>query len=397
MIGWMENISPFGLELLDTALNESASFCVAVFSESGEVLHANKGMRELFRIEANGEWQPADLLTPAFERLMSMPDSDEAVFEGLFTFGNGLDVFRNIKGKAYRRENKLFIIGEFNVSELENLNLRISASNQEINNLQRELIKEKLTLESTYAQLQSAYDLTREAVATKDKFFSIIAHDLRNSFQILIAGAELLMLESIRTSPAKVLARGESMYQASQTAFDLLNNLLTWARSQTGTIQYRPQELNLFAAVHRAMHPLLNKAETKNIIIDVHISENLSVFADHDMLNTILMNLLGNALKFCRKGDSVTVAARDDGHHVTVSFCDTGVGMDNQMLEQLFGLGNQRKSTGTDGEQGTGLGLVLCKEFVERNGGKIWAQSSVGKGSIFSFTLPKLGLANSSE
>ncbi|MGA2227280.1 MAG: SpoIIE family protein phosphatase, partial [Syntrophobacteraceae bacterium] len=157
MAGWMKNISPFWLDSLDTALNESTSLCYAVFSESGKVVHANEGMRLLLRIEANREWQPEDLVNPDFTRLMSMPESDVAVFEGLFTIGNRLDVSRNIKGKAYRRENQLLIVGEFNVLELETLNRHISTMNQEINNLQREIIKEKLMLENTYAQLQSAY------------------------------------------------------------------------------------------------------------------------------------------------------------------------------------------------------------------------------------------------
>lgn len=243
-------------------------------------------------------------------------------------------------------------------------------------------------------ELARSENLLREAVATKDRFFSIIAHDLRNSFQALIAGAELLILEPHRISPAKVLTHGKRMYQASRSALDLLNNLLTWARSQTGTIQCQPQDVNLLAALRGAMHPLLNQAETKNIIMEVRIPENLSVYADPDMLNTILINLIGNALKFSNKGDAVTVNARDDCDHVTVSICDTGVGMDEKVLEQLFRPGNQHRNAGTDGEQGTGLGLVLCKEFVERNGGKIWAQSSVGKGSTFLFSWPKSDLAN---
>jgi hypothetical protein len=243
-------------------------------------------------------------------------------------------------------------------------------------------------------ELARSENLLREAVATKDKFFSIIAHDLRNSFHALIGCAELLMMETNRMTPAKVLAHGKRIYQASQSALDLLNNLLTWARSQTGTIQCRPHEVNLATALNRAMDPLLNKAETKNIFFEVHVPENLFVFVDIDMLNTILINLLSNALKFSNKGNSVTITAREDGDKITVAVSDTGVGMDKDMLEQLFRPGSQRRNKGTEGEQGTGLGLVLCKEFVGKNGGKIWVQSSVGKGSTFSFALPKPALAD---
>jgi signal transduction histidine kinase len=236
--------------------------------------------------------------------------------------------------------------------------------------------------------------LLREAVATKDMFFSIISHDLRNLFHSLLSGASMLMMETETLAPDTVVTLGRMINQTSQSAMDLLNNLLTWARSQTGAIQASPVKTNLLATVRMAMEPLLNISESKNVSIELLIPEEMTVFADRDMLNTILFNLIANALKFSNRGQSLTVGAREEGDFLTVSIRDTGIGMDAETLEQLFRPGNKPSNRGTDGERGTGFGLVLCREFVEKNGGEIWAESEVGRGSTFFFSLPRHGMVD---
>ena len=228
----------------------------------------------------------------------------------------------------------------------------------------------------------------REAVATKDQFFSIIAHDLRNYFQELMMIAELLMMKSTSLS-ARTQKHGKMIHDASSCALELLNNLLTWAQSQTGLIQCNPLDLQLIASVQWATQQLSNKAQMKGVKIEVEIPESLSVFADNDMLNTVLLNLLGNALKFTGRGNSISITAQEEETLVTVSICDTGVGMDDKTLGKLFRIETKSSRTGTDGEKGTGLGLLICKEFVETNGGTIWAHNTAGEGATFSFTLPK--------
>lgn len=238
-------------------------------------------------------------------------------------------------------------------------------------------------------ELNRSEALLREAVAAKDKLFSVIAHDLKNSFQVIIGGAELLIMANTCLTPEVTLTRAKMMQQASLSALDLLNNLLTWAQSQTGSLTCQPKELNLAAAVSKAMRPLADTAQEKNIQLVVEVPKTLSVYADPNMLNTILHNLLGNALKFTGRGLSVTVSAIEEGSELRVDVCDTGIGMDQETREGLFRTAGKQSRKGTDGESGTGLGLLICKEFVALNGGRIWAQSAVGEGSTFSFSLSK--------
>ena len=245
-------------------------------------------------------------------------------------------------------------------------------------------------------ELTRSEALLREAVATKDKFFTILAHDLKNSFQVLTGGAELLVLGSHRFSPEQILSRATDMHQASLSALKLLNNLLTWAQSQTGTLKCLPQKLKLGAALELAMQPLLEKARAKSIPVAFRVAQDATVLADPDMLNAVLFNLIGNALKFTPKGNPVTISAREDAGWLTLEVRDAGVGMDRDTLERLFRTDCKSSSKGTEGELGTGLGLILCREFVERNGGRIWAESTPGAGSVFSFSLPRGGAAASS-
>lgn len=241
-------------------------------------------------------------------------------------------------------------------------------------------------------ELARSEQLLREAVATKDKFFSIIAHDLKNSFHVLIMSAELLMMEASHSASTKTVSRAEIMLQTSLTAFELLTNLLAWAQSQTGTLKRQPVELNLLATVRNSITPLEEMAMNKGIQIEIDIPETLCVCADRNMLKTVVYNLLGNALKFSGRGKSVTISAQEDGDLVTVAVCDSGVGMYQEQLDQIFRPDCKNSSPGTAGEKGTGLGLLLCKEFVEKSGGRIWVQSTKGVGSTFSFSLSKPGL-----
>jgi two-component system, sensor histidine kinase and response regulator len=238
-------------------------------------------------------------------------------------------------------------------------------------------------------ELGKSEALLREAVATKDKFISIIAHDLKNSFQVITGGAELLIMTKDRLTPEVTLSRAKMMHQVSSSALDLLNNLLIWAQSQTGSLISRPKKLNLAAAVGQAMRPFVETAQEKNILMAVDVPDILSVYADPNMLNTILHNLLGNAMKFTDRGNSVTISALEEGSELGVTVCDTGIGMDQETLEGLFHPDSKQSRKGTEGEPGTGLGLLICKEFVALNGGRIWAQSTLGEGSTFSFSLAK--------
>jgi PAS domain S-box-containing protein len=226
---------------------------------------------------------------------------------------------------------------------------------------------------------------------TKDKFFSIIAHDLKNPFITLLGFSELLLSDYADLSDDERIYYIQEMKKSADISHNLLQNLLQWSRSQTGRIEFNPHDVDLLKLVSGIMELLKATAEKKEINMTYNISPGLFVVADEDMLNTIIRNLLTNSLKFTRKGGLVSVEAELNGNYVNISVKDTGVGMCDKVRQNLFRMDVSQSTFGTDNEAGTGLGLLLCKEFIEKHGGKITVQSELDKGSIFKFNL---GLGN---
>lgn len=222
---------------------------------------------------------------------------------------------------------------------------------------------------------------------TKDKFFSIIAHDLKNPFITILGFTDLLLSDYSELSDEEKKHYIGEMKKSAEVSHNLLQNLLLWSRAQTGCIEFNPQKLELLQIVDKNFLLLKAAAEKKQIILLRGIPPELYVNADEEMLNTVLRNLLTNAIKFTNKAGVVSVNAFTKDNFVEVSVVDSGVGMDQNTIENLFRLDAARSTNGTDNEAGTGLGLILCKEFVEKHGAKIWVESELGKGSLFKFTL----------
>lgn len=223
---------------------------------------------------------------------------------------------------------------------------------------------------------------------TKDKFFSIIAHDLKNPFITILGFCDLILSDYAELTEEEKLFYIKEMKKSADLNHNLLQNLLQWSRSQTGKIEFSPQKLELIEVINENFLLLSKSAEKKQIQLLHSIAGNLRVTADGDMLNTIMRNLLTNAIKFSRKGGKIKVTAEQKNNFVELCVMDHGVGMDQITLNYLFKLDAAHSTIGTENELGTGLGLILCKEFIEKNGGKIWVESEVGKGSKFYFTLP---------
>jgi two-component system sensor histidine kinase/response regulator len=169
----------------------------------------------------------------------------------------------------------------------------------------------------------------------------------------------------------------------------LIENLLTWSRIQQGTLDHYPQMMDLRELARQNVDVFMSNAEHKGITLKNLIEEKIPVYADVNMLNAILRHLISNALKFTKPGGLVEVSARDNGAHVEVSVSDTGIGISAEHLPKLFRIDVRYKRLGTAREKGTGFGLILCKEFIEKHGGKIWIESKVEQGSTVRFTLPK--------
>lgn len=279
------------------------------------------------------------------------------------------------------------VIGVMVVQDYENENTYGEKEKQLLMFVSDQISQAIIRKQNTEAIKKYAEDLNQLNI-TKDKFFSIIAHDLKNPFITILGFSELLLSDfSELTDEEKIFYLSE-MHKSAEVSHSLLQNLLQWSRSQTGKIEFNPKKISLFESTSQNMELLKSTAEKKEISLINNVPESICVKADEDMLNTILRNLITNAIKFTNKQGTITVAAKIIDNMVEVSVQDTGVGMDERTKNKLFRLDETVTNTGTDNEVGTGLGLLLCKEFVEKHGGKINVESQIGIGSKFIFTIP---------
>lgn len=229
----------------------------------------------------------------------------------------------------------------------------------------------------------------KEANATKDKLFSIIAHDLRGPIGNFQPVLELLTTEE-NLDEADRRALMEGLLQGSKTAFELLENLLSWAKSQSNRIELKPVYFYINETISHNVDLLQSTANQKEIKIEVKADDGLTAFADPDSINLVIRNLLSNAIKFTRNHGAITILAQDSGPWIEVAVEDNGVGINQEVMAKLFSINSSHTSSGTNQEKGSGLGLVLCKDFVEKNGGEIRVESVLGEGSKFTFTVPKI-------
>jgi len=225
--------------------------------------------------------------------------------------------------------------------------------------------------------------------ATKDKLFSIIAHDLKNPFAVLHSSAELLMVHLDRNDIEKAKLKAAMIIDSSKLGHTLLQNLLDWSQSQIGNIKFKPIYLKLDRLVAETISMVESQAYEKGIEITNAIESEITVFADIDLLQVVIRNLITNSIKFTGKGGFICVKAVSRDGDIVVSVVDSGVGMSGEKVEQLFRIDTKNTTKGTNDETGSGLGLILCKEFVEKHGGCIWVESSLGEGSSFKFTIPQ--------
>src|ERR1035437_1820138 len=232
-------------------------------------------------------------------------------------------------------------------------------------------------------ELQSLLQLNSD----KDLFISILAHDLRSPFTSLLGLSDLL-IENVRIySIEEIESLLKHIKDASKETFALLEDLLNWTGAQSGKIPFKPQILSFAVICKNILETLNTTAYAKNISINCSASDHISVFADMDMLKTIMRNLVSNAIKFTNNGGSIIIDAEENSGFVIISVSDNGIGIKPEKLSKLFDISQRQTTKGTEEESGTGLGLILSKEFVEINGGKIWVDSEYGKGSDFKFTL----------
>lgn len=228
----------------------------------------------------------------------------------------------------------------------------------------------------------------KEVIATKDKFFSIIAHDLKSPFQGLLGYSQILATEYSTLTEDEKISFIQSIEELSQNSYRLLENLLEWSRLQTGKIVFAPERHNLLLELFPTLSLLKQTAQNKQIALEYSIANSLVAKSDKNMLTTIMRNLVSNSIKFTKSGGSIAIEAKPVETFILFSISDTGIGMRKDIVDNLFNVEKSISTRGTANEEGTGLGLSLCKEMIVIHGGKIWVESEIDKGTTFYFTLP---------
>ncbi len=250
--------------------------------------------------------------------------------------------------------------------------------------IQRDLTKRR----NAEIALKESEEKLKQLNITKDKLFSIIAHDLKSPFNT-ITGYSQLLKKSIREKDTAASDKYlEAIISSSQNTFRLLNNLLTWARNEVGMITCNPVNISLYKIAEEVNDLLISSAMLKEISINNRINENIFIYADENMLKTIMNNLIANAIKYTDRGGKIIIESNQSDYETIITVTDNGIGIKHENLKTLFDNSSIQTTRGTEEEGGTGLGLLICKEFVEKQGGNIAAESEFGKGSKFWFSLP---------
>lgn len=253
-------------------------------------------------------------------------------------------------------------------------------------------IKLNKLLETKNKRIEQSESELRQLNAAKNKFFSIIAHDLKNPFHNIIGYSQLLTSEYDNFNETERKKFAASINQSTNNVFRLLQNLLEWSRAQTGRLVFLPREIDFGHILKNALSVLRPLADQKQISIELDFDEELTIFADPQMIETVLRNLINNAIKFTPEHGKITISARLANEQVEIRITDTGIGIAEKEAQTLFKIDSTIKRKGTNNEDGSGLGLILCKEFVHKHNGSISVESTPGKGSSFYFILPQISV-----
>lgn len=300
----------------------------------------------------------------------------QASIEGVSNAVNKANLYRYVS-KPWDKDDLKLTIKEALKSYYQEKTIVLQNEQLSELNINLEKIVEQRTLE------------LKELNATKDRFFSIIAHDLKNPFNTLIGFSELLKdnFDSFDTDQIKNYIT--IIFETSRSSYSLLENLLNWSRSQTGRLELTPERISVKQLVGEVLDVCRNPAEKKNIVIHNAIDPEAEVYADYNTTSTVLRNLISNAIKFTHNQGEIYIECFYKDDFVIVSVKDNGVGIPSKNMDKLFRIDGNFSTKGTENESGTGLGLILCREFIVKNGGDIWVESLPGNGSTFYFSLPK--------
>jgi len=289
---------------------------------------------------------------------------------------------RNIEKLLYDKRNDYLILSKsilkkINISDIIQTILTIILTIIIVIILYKDNIK--------YKKLASDY---KKLNLTKDKFFSIISHDLKNPFSSILGFSDLILKNKEKYPLEKIIKFVDNINNSSRLTYELLENLLEWSRIQKGEFKPKFQTTKLDSIIIDIIELLKHNANQKYITVTTEINSNSQILADKEMIKTVLRNLVTNAIKFTDINGSIMIKTTENSKFIDISIEDSGVGMDNKMVENLFKLETKNSKVGTNGERGTGLGLLLCKELTELNNGKISVESEIDKGTKITISLP---------
>ncbi len=255
-----------------------------------------------------------------------------------------------------------------------------------------EMLANQIAIAIRNAQLYQAEEEKSQMLtslnADKDRFFSIVSHDLRGPFQGLLGYSELLLMTIDVASKETIKNMGEKIHQSAKSTFNLLENLLQWSLIQRGRMPCSPTKINLTNLANDTVHLLQANATEKNIHLFNKIEGEIFGYADRHMIDTVIRNLTSNAIKFTSSGGQISISAENQDNFVQVTVSDTGIGIGKENINKLFRVDTHYTTSGTAEEDGSGLGLILCKEMIEKNKGRIWMESEIGQGTAVKFTVP---------
>ncbi len=250
------------------------------------------------------------------------------------------------------------------------------------------MIEDITNRKKTENRLKKSKEKLKRINTTKDKLFSIIAHDLSSPFNSILGFSKMLSEDIENLSKEEISTISKALNTTSEHAYNLLRNLLDWSRTQLNKMKANPEEINLQWITKNEIEEVQDLAKSKDIKLLCKINQDLVVVGDLRMIQSVLRNLLTNAIKFTPTGGNINLKVKTNKNYVEIAIIDSGIGIPPKHLKNIFRIDNEHSTPGTNNEKGTGLGLHLCKEFVELNGGTIRAESTSGKGSVFYFTLP---------
>jgi PAS domain S-box-containing protein len=366
-------------------LTENLSEIILILDDKLNIQFASSAIKKFLEID------PEQVKGLNFMTFVDDDDHDDLA-EGFDTVIDNSDQVFNIDLKLVSRSHKKRFF-ECGISNMKNnravAGIVVTAHDitdrmdiqSKVNHMVSELEMKNLDLNFLNKELN-------DANATKDKFFSIIAHDLKSPFNTMVGFADLLLEDYYEFDDAERYSMVGKIYNSSMNALRLLENLLEWSQMQRGKMDYNPQKIDLYILSKQVLEQISSSAQNKHISIELSLPQNSWARIDKYMIAVVIRNLISNAIKFTPKNGSIKIRLQNKDSDYLLSVSDTGTGMTAEQIANLFFIESNVSTSGTEGEVGTGLGLILCKEFIDKHEGEIWAESQPGKGSTFYFTVP---------